>query len=168
MNRLAAIFLMVLIPLSALGEVRIYLLPEVELSGNEVRLGDIAKIEGAEPGKIRELMLPESIYRDTLVDRKEINDFLSGRIPESFFIFGNGVKTHFLLPEKTVIEDEKILLVKKGQSVNLTVRKGPIIIEISGKALGDGYENDDVEIRIKNGRIIKGRALSEGKVAATL
>jgi len=168
MNKLAAVLLIIVIPLTAIGQMRIYLLPEVELNKNDVKLGDIAKIEGEDSGKSGDLLLPKDIYQDSLIDRKEINDFLSGKISESFFIFGNGVKLVFSLPDEITIDQEKVAVIKKGQSVDLIVRKGPIIIEMTGRALKDGYENEDVEVRLKSGRIIKGKALSEGKVSAIL
>jgi len=168
MIKFAAIILAISVPMAAMGQIKIYLLPEVTLSKNVVTLGDIAKIDGLEPSKSSELILLKDMYKDSMVDRQEINDFLSEKLSENYSVFGNGVKIEFNLPEKKIIEPDKVLLIKKGQSVDLVVRKGPIVIELTGKALKNGYENEDVEIRVKNGRVVKGKAVREGRVSAEL
>jgi flagella basal body P-ring formation protein FlgA len=56
---------------------------------------------------------------------------------------------------------------KKGDNVIIVVRKGDITIEMKGKALRDGFENEDAEVRVKSGKLIKGK-ISDGKVIVNL
>ncbi|HOP63076.1 MAG TPA: flagella basal body P-ring formation protein FlgA [Spirochaetota bacterium] len=163
--------LILLIPLSASARVRIYLIPEIECGKQIIVLSDIAKIEGDYVLKAGSLVIPAKLYKDSIVDRRELNNYLSENLTGSYSIFGSGVKLSFRKTEDVIVceeEPEKTDLVKKGQMVELMIKKGNISIEMSGKALSNGTEDDEIDIRLKNGRVLRGRPCGEGRVIVIL
>jgi len=170
MSRLLTI-LFLIIPLSVSARVRIYLIPEVERGEQEVCLADIAKIEGDSVLKAGLLVIPAKLYKDSIVDRSELNKYLSSNLSGSYTIFGSGVKLFLRKPEDVQPREElsvKTDLIKKGQKVELLIKKGSIRIEMSGKALNNGTEDDIIDIRLKNGTMLRGKPCGEGKVTVYL
>ncbi|GEM_PF-776117 len=165
------LLLMLLLPLSASARVSIYLIPEVETYNRSLTLADIAGLEGDLDEQAGLLAIPPSLYKDLIVDRSELNDYLSMSLNRTFTIFGNGVKLSFksnIPDESLVIKDEKPVIVKKGENVDLVIRKKGISIEMSGKSLQNGTEDDEISVRLKNGKILKGKPLGAGRVAVHL
>ncbi len=164
--------LILMLPLSASARVCIYLIPEVEAYNRSLTLSDIASIEGDPAGQAGVLKIPQSLYKDFIVDRSELNDYLSMSLNQTFTIFGNGAKLSFKsnIPDESpvVIKDDKPFIVKKGENVDLVIRKKGISIEMSGKSLQNGTEDDEISVRLKNGKILKGKPLGAGRVAVHL
>lgn len=52
--------------------------------------------------------------------------------------------------------------------IGLLIRKNGIIIEMKGRALNNGAENDEIDIRLSTGKIMKGRITSDKKADVTL
>ncbi len=165
------LILFLLLPLSAMARAKIYLIPEVELSKGEVMLSDIARIEDGSTAKTTSLLIPDSLYNDLIIDHKELNNYLARKIQGSFTIFGSGVKLNFKEPEvvpQIIVKEEKMPVIKKGEIVKLIIRKGKISIEMAGKALKDCSENEEINIRLNNGKVFRGKAFGEKLVTVSL
>lgn len=169
--RKLVLIIILLLPLSALARLNVYLIPEVETDKKSLTLSDIAGIEGRPVLKAGSIVIPETMYKDLFVDRKELNDYLAREISGSFAIYGNGVKLHFKEAEKSLIAEEmeeKPVVVKKGDAVELLIRNKGISIVMTGKAMQNGTVDDEINVRLKNGRTLKGKPLCAGKVAVFL
>lgn len=165
------LLLLLLLPLSASARVNIYLFPEVETDKNNLTLSDIAGIEGDQAEQISAISIPKVLYKDFIVDRKELNDFLAVSLNQAFAIFGNGARLTFKKNETTVsevIKEEKPVIVKKGEYVDLVIKNKGISIEMTGKSLQNGTVDDEINIRLRNGRILKGKPFSTGRVVVNL
>lgn len=165
------IILILLLPLSASARIGIYLIPEVETDKKSLTLSDIAGIDGGQVLKSGSIIIPQSMYKDLIIDRKELNDYLAAELNETFAIFGNGVKLHFKEAENVFcaeVKEEKPVLIKKGETVELLIRNKGISIEMTGRAMQSGTVDDEVNVRLKNGRTFRGKPLGAGKVAVSL
>ena len=60
------------------------------------------------------------------------------------------------------------MVVKKGDYVKLVVRSKGITIEMTGKSLDNGSADDEISVRLKNGKVLRGKPVSEGRVAVLL
>jgi len=170
MNRILCVFFL-LVPLSVSARVNIYLIPEVETDKKNLILSDIASIDDDRITQAGKIIIPQLLYKDCLIDRKELNEHLASIINQSFTIFGNGVKISFKEEENSSLIDtkeEKPVIIKKGDLVELVVRNKKISIEMSGKSLDNGTEDDEISVRLKNGKILKGKPMGSGKVAVIL
>jgi len=153
--------------MNALSYTRIYLMSEVEINKENLVLSDICKMEGDNIDKISNLIIPSGFYDDTIVDNKELYDFLSNNIKEQLFIFGSGVKI-----KKNIIPIEsnltKSILVEKGDMTELSIKKNGITIEIKGKALNSGCEQEEINFKLTTGKIVKGKITSLKKADVIL
>ena len=170
MRRLLFIFFL-FFPLAVVARVTIYIIPEVEIVKKNLTLSDIARIDGDPVCKTGSIIIPQAMYRDFVIDRKELNDFLASELSEVFSVYGNGVKVTFKEEDKylfTASKEVTRFLVKKGETVELIVRNKGISIELTGKSMQNGAKDDEINIRLKNGKILKGKPLEAGKVAVYL
>jgi len=164
------LLLILIFPVTLSARVSIYLIPEVQTYNSSLTLSDIAGIEGEHAEQAGSLAIPQSLYKDFIVDRRELNDFLALSLMQSFAVFGNGVKITFNnKPDDSLsIKTEKPVLVKKGDYVKLVVRSKGITIEMTGKSLDNGTADDEISVRLKNGKVLKGKPVCEGRVAVLL
>ena len=170
MNRIFAILLL-LVPVSVSARTGIYLIPEVETDKTGIVLSDIAGIDGEQLVSTGAIAIPQSMYKDMIIDRKELNDYLAEVLKVNYTVFGNGVKLTFKKAVNDVIKEvkeEKTVLVKKGENVELLVRNRGISIEIRGRAMQSGTEEDEIDVRLKNGKVFRGKPFAAGKVAVRL
>jgi hypothetical protein len=160
-----------LIPLMASARVSIYLIPEVVIENKTIIISDVAIIEGDHDKKIGDMFIPQLLYKDCIIDRQELNIFLASASGQAYTIFGNGVKVRFKEIEQqyfSAMKEEKSVIIKKGELVELVVRKKGIVIEMSGRSLQNGTEDDEISVRLNNGKVLKGKPLGAGKVAVCL
>ena len=170
MNRIIA-SLLLLIPLSVSARTGIYLIPEVETDKTGIILSDIAGIDGDQIVSTGAVPIPQSMYKDMIIDRKELNDYLTEVLKVNYTVFGNGVKLTFKKASSDIIkeeEEEKVVLVKKGENVELLVRNRGISIEVRGRAMQSGTVDDEIDVRLKNGKVFRGKPFAAGKVAVCL
>lgn len=170
MYRIGALLLL-LIPLSVSARINIYLIPEVETDKKEIVLSDIAGIDGDEITAAGKISIPHNMYKDMLIDRSELNGYLASELKGNYAIFGNGVRLNFKKDEIATAQEtkeEKPVLIKKGDNVDLVIRNKGISIELRGRAMQGGTEDDEIDVRLKNGKIFKGRPFESGKVAVNL
>lgn len=161
-----ALLAVILLQISGFSAVRVYLISETEISRENLLVSDICKLEADRPEKIQGLVIPESLYSDSIVDREELFTLLSNSTEESVSIFGSGVRVtkKIIIPEqKSEIVAEKPVLVKKGELVELSYRKNGITIELKGKALNKGCADDEIDFRLSTGKVVKGKIVSVRK-----
>jgi len=133
---------------------------EAEISKENLILSDICKMEGDDISLLSNIVISQEMYSDSIVDNKELLDFLSSSTDKKVFIFGSGVKVK-KNPVKKAIEIVKPLLVQKNDLVNLSIKNNSITIEMKGKALSSGAEKDEIDFKLSTGKIVKGRITSE-------
>jgi len=146
---------------------RIYLISDAEISKENLIVSDICKMEGANLDHISNLVISPDLYRDNVVDAKELYDFLSLTLNDKLFIFGSGVR----ITKKTLIKEidlEKTIVIQNGDFVDLSIKKMVLLLKLKGKALKSGCENDEINLRLSTGKIVKGRIISLKKVDVIL
>ena len=135
--------------------IRVYMLPMAEITGHDIFVRDICKLEG--PGAVRILncIIPPELYNDNIIDKEELKTFLSSDPGENISVFGNGTKIIF--SEKNVVKDteQQLFTIKKGETVRVEMKNGNIIIVLQGKSLDNGSIDDQVDVKLKNGKKVR-------------
>lgn len=164
-----AIIILILLAYQVPGSAytRIYLMSEAEVTGKNVYVSDICKMEGDSTNLISGLAIPPDLYSDNIIDNSELFDFLSRSIDRQLFIFGSGIKIKRCVKAE-VAEPVKVLLIEKGKTVDLSIRKNGIIIEMKGRAMESGFGKDEIEFRLTTGKVVKGRIISEKRADVNL
>jgi hypothetical protein len=155
---------------AAPAETNIYLVSRVETAG-PVTLGDIARVDGGRNAvALRRTPIAAELYSDGFVDRGELEKLLAGSAPEALFIYGNAVKV--LRVQKTDAEDAKDegggLLVNRGDTVGVSVRNRGIVIRITGSAMEDGKKGDEITIRVRGNRTLRGKIIDKRVVESCM
>ncbi len=153
--------------------VSVYLISRAEL-GTAPVLGDVASID-AEPGlrkALLDLAIPEKALVDGFVDRREVEDLLAVAAREGVLVYGNAVRVNRTVKDEPAAAEESAVvserLVRAGDAVNVRVKKNGIIIELSGSALENGARGDEVAVKLKSTRTLKGRVVQKGLVELAL
>ena len=166
----ASITLLLLFPLSSDGfsYTRIYLMSDVTVNTEDVRVSDICKTDGDNTGLVSDMIIPHALYIDKIIDNKELLDFLNSNLNEKVFVFGTGVKIKHTFNFKSKQNQNhdkaslvKPTLIKRGDTLTLFIRKNGIIIEVQGKALSNGDARDEVNFKLLSGKVIKGKIISD-------
>ncbi|HPS59533.1 MAG TPA: flagellar basal body P-ring formation chaperone FlgA [Spirochaetota bacterium] len=135
--------------------VRVYMLPEAVISGNDVYVRDICKIEGTDSAKYLELAIPAADFGDNIIDRAELERFMKSCFNETVSVFGNGTMITWNIEQDVKNEINKNRVVKRGDSVQVVVNSGNITIRLTGRSLSDGAVNDEVEVKLAGGKKIR-------------
>ena len=135
--------------------VRVYMLPEVVISGNDVYVQDICKIEGAGSAKYLELAIPAAYFADNIIDRAELERFMKSCFNDDLSVFGNGTMISWDRQNESRKTVYKERVIKRGDPVQVVVNTGNITIRLTGKSLSDGAVNDEVEIKLAGGKRIR-------------
>lgn len=164
----ALIFITIIcLNIDAAAYTRIYLLSDIDLEKANLLVSDICKMEGDNISLISDMVISPELYSDGLIENKELLDLLSPKLNGKLFIFGSGVQVR-----KKIINPESVktvnILIKKGQTIGLLIRKNGITIEMKGKALSNGSENDEIDIKLPTGAVLKGRITSDKKADISL
>ena len=166
-NAFFILFFLLYFQVNGLSYTRIYLISEAEINKENLILSDICKMEGDSVDLISGLVISPELYKDSIVDNKELHDFLSSRIDKNLFIFGSGVKIKKISINNEVVS-EKSVLVEKGDMVELAISRNGITIEMKGKALNKGSEKDEINFRLSTGKVVKGKIISVKKADIVL
>ncbi|HSV95886.1 MAG TPA: flagella basal body P-ring formation protein FlgA [Spirochaetota bacterium] len=151
----------------------VYLVSRAELS-KAPALGDVASIDAA-PG-IRNMLLnlaiPEKALSDGYVDRREVEDLLAAAVSEGVLVYGNAVRVNRMVREEPAAQEGSAVvseqLVRTGDAVNVRVKNNGIIIELSGNALQGGARGDEVAVKLKGNRTLKGRVVQKSLIELAL
>lgn len=161
-----------LVPLKA--DVKLYLIPRVFKGPGELRVMDIARIEGDRKDVEavgREVIL-KSCYSDGMVDRSELYQIVREVTGGFVFIYGSASRiSDGSIPRESNVSETKgsaVDLVKKGDRVKVVVIKKRMRVEVTGRATGNGSEGDEIEVKLMNNRSIRGRITGKGRVEIIL
>lgn len=135
--------------------IRVYMLPQAEITGREIFVGDICKIEGPGAGRFLGFTIPPVLYSDSIIDKEELKNILSSVSGENISVFGNG--TMIIFSEGTVVKDtsQQLLSIRKGETVRVEMKNGNIIIVLQGKSLDNGSIDDQIDVKLKNGKKVR-------------
>ena len=154
-----ALLLLFFLELNVFSYTRVYLMSDVTINKEDVKVSDISKVEGDNADFILDIIIPPELYIDKIIDNKRLFDFLNSNLSERVFVFGTGVKIkHNFKNKKSEIDPP---LVKRGDVITLSVRKNGITIEIKGKALSNGSAKDEVNFKLSSGKVLKGKIIAE-------
>ncbi len=153
------LFFLLFLQMDLLSYTRIYLMSEAETDKENLTLSDICKMDGDDINLISNIIISPELYRDNIVDSKELLELLSVKTEIKVQIFGSGVTVKKII--KKEIEIVKPVIIHKNDLVRLLIKNNSITIEIKGKALNSGSEMDEIEFKLSTGKVIKGRITSE-------
>ncbi len=159
----AVLSMLCVFPGNALAEVNVYLVSCVETEGS-LTLGDIARIDSDREtaAKLRALPVKQELYQDGYVDRKELEQLLGSSTTETVFIYGSAVRITQIEKKNPGEETADMaaadaVQIRKGDSVGITFRNRGILVHLSGSAMQDGKIGDEITVRIKGNRTLKGK-----------
>lgn len=154
-----AVILVLVFHAMGFGKTRIYLLSDVKIDRENLMVSDICKMEGDDTAIISNLVISPELYRDSIIDNKELFNFLSLTINKELYIFGTGVK----ITKNIKSAEHKLketVFIERGELTELSIKNNGITIEIKGKALERGCLNDEINFKLSTGKIIKGKVIS--------
>lgn len=157
----------------AFAVVSVYLVSRAEL-GEAPVLGDVASIDGPPEARkaLLSLSLPEKLLADGYVDRREVEELAAAVADEVVLVYGNAARVSRKAKEDAVPSGDRAaeieFLVAAGEAALVRVKKNGIVIELSGSALENGASGDEVTVRLKGNRTLKGRVVEKGLVELTL
>jgi hypothetical protein len=156
----------------AYADVNIFLLPKVDAADDNITLGDLAKIECDEScvKTLSAIAIERYLYKDGLVDRREIIELLNGKVDEPFTVYGNAVRIIKKDPlKKEAAPDSKLKnSVISGELVDIIVRTNGIVLQLSGTALQDGKTGETVKVMLRGNRRVRGRIAEKSLVEVSL
>ena len=135
--------------------VKVYMLPEAVVSGDDVYISDICRIEGPGSSRYLKIAIPAADYADKIIDRNELERFMKSCFNEKIIVFGNGTmitREPEAEPGKSPVKE---MAVRRGDSVRVVMNSGNITIKLAGRSLADGAINDEIEIRLQSGKRIR-------------
>ena len=149
------------------ADVKIYLYPNVKISGAELHVGDIGFVEGSSEGaeKMRECVIDRKYFCDAIVDRKELIEIASGEIDEPFIVIGSAVK---LMEADGAEKAEREVLVYKGDRVEVVLARRGIVLEFSGVIQADAAKGERVVVDMGKKGCVKGVLSADKKVEVHL
>ncbi|MCL1864620.1 MAG: flagella basal body P-ring formation protein FlgA [Spirochaetes bacterium] len=160
-NGIIALLLLFIFSSNGFAYTRLYLMSDVTVNSENVKISDICKVEGDNVDEILDIIIPPELYIDKMIDNKRLYDFLNSNLNEKVFVFGTGVKIKHNFNLKNRQDSVKPVLVKRGDMITLSIRKNAITIEVKGKALNNGCEKDEVNFKLSSGKVLKGKIISE-------
>ncbi|MFA5518199.1 MAG: flagella basal body P-ring formation protein FlgA [Spirochaetota bacterium] len=143
---------------------KIYLLPEVEKSGADLKLSDIAIIEGKDSGLLSNIDISGIAEKKGLIDKREIHGIITDMGFSGFVIYGNGVRISNNKITEVFLKPEKDFIIQKGDPVKISVIKNGITVELQGKSLSSVSIGEGVKVRVNKNRVLTGTAASKGQV----
>ena len=148
---------------------KIYLLPEVHIDNESLRMSDIAIIEGPDASSIYDLEIPGYYAKKTgIIDKSKVYDIISGSGYTGFVIFGNGVRINIPKKNYSLSGIKKEYAVKKGELVDLIVLKNGVKIEIKGEALSSGEIGETIKVKSGKKKVLNGTVAGKRRVVLEL
>ncbi len=160
---------------AAYGEIKLFLRPKV-IAVNDLLLSDIASVEAgqANADNINKIIIESSAYSDGYIEKRELASLLKRYTDENIIIYGNAVKVFIdgqhseLIPD---IQQNQIndFILRKGDRVDIVVKKNGISILLKGTAVNEGKINDEVSIKLEDksgilSKLVKGKVKSRDLV----
>jgi len=160
------------------ADIKIFLFHRIESTEDNIALRNVAHVFGNSVSldEIRGITISEELYSDGYIDRRELGELLRKKTNDSVYIIGNAVRivrTDLDLELRAEDTCAGGVLVRKGEVVNLIVRKKGISIRLIGKAMEDRREGEEINVKMRSSRgrgskIVKGRVKGCGEVEKIL
>ena len=163
-------FIIIFFSVSLSAEVRIYLLPKVEISNDDVRLLDIAKVYGSgnDVISLNEIKISKDIYSDGFIEKSELLKIFKKNLNYSVIIYGSAVKIKFAANENIDKIGKPGFLVKKGDIIFFVVNNRGIRIEVKGVAMKNGRLGEVIQVKLKNRVRVRGKVINSKTVVRGL
>jgi hypothetical protein len=151
------------------AEIKIFLHPRSVAASNLI-LGDIASIEADQliSDNIKNITIEQSLYSDGYIDKKEIALLLKQYTNDNFSIYGNAVRvTNDLQDDLYNTADQydpAVILLRKGDRVNIIIKRNGISLMLKGTAIDDGKINDEIAVKLDNKAGALHRATVKGRI----
>jgi hypothetical protein len=101
-----------------------------------------------------------------------VEELVAAAAGDVVLVYGNAARVSRTVKEEAAGVDEKTadveLLVTAGEPVGVRVKKNGIVIELSGNALENGAAGDEVAVKLKGNRTLKGRVVRKNLVELAL
>ena len=148
---LSIVFSLLAAPL-AFAEMHIYMYSSAQMSTDELRVKDIAFVDGPEDecSSVREIVIGDILLTDTYVDRRELSLLLRKHGIENFFIYGSSAKVSSFFAADI---SNSTPAIKSGDKVKVVVTRKNIKLELTGSALKNANIGDRVVVRCGDKRI---------------
>lgn len=168
-------FFIVFIEHTAYCDIRLFLFPKITTDNNDIFLKDVALVEGnnTDIEKIKNTKIKKEIYSDGYIDRKEILSVLKNNTDDNIFIIGNAVRVFNNATNIIYVENQPSEpVIKKGDNVNVIVKKNGISVILRGTAVSDGKIDDEVSVKLEKRsnyfKLVKGIIKSKDYVEVNL
>jgi hypothetical protein len=160
----AAVFLifLYLVPHSVYAMIKVFLLPRVVHEGKALQVQDVANVTGdlILLDKIKNTVIEPEIYKDGFIERKELFELLKKSTAVSPLIFGSAVRVvpagDSALTPTTDQASREQTFIKKGDTVDVIIRRKNISIEMIGVSMVDATEGETVTVELQNRKQVKG------------
>lgn len=146
---------------SVFAEVVVLLLPRAAAVGS-LRVRDLARVDALDRvrGAVENIEVPEKLYQDGYLDRREIGELIRAHVKDLVLIYGNAVKISAkegnAARGKKAGSSSKHPVIKSGEQVNIVVRKNGISVLLTGTALGSGKVGETLSVRLKDAKKLNG------------
>ena len=173
-NAFITVLLLLFIGEGAAADVRLFLKPAVTTEQATLYLRDIARIDGSASikSRIQDILIPESLFRDGYIDRKEIGILIRNQTDEVVLIFGSAVRIYEngRSSETAIFTEDKssIYSIRSGDRITVVVKKHGISVKAVGTALEDGRLGEFIKVKLKNTGICRGIVSGRREVKVVL
>lgn len=171
MKYLIITFLLVFLPLRVFADVKLFLYSKAIVKAEGLLLKDLARIEGKRDviKNIYNIKINEKLYQDRYVDSNELYKILKTNLKCNLYVFGNSVH---ILNDKTELTKNNnkpsIVRIKKGDTVNVIIKRKGISIEVIGESLVDAKVGDSVMVDLNQNKKLRGTLKSDKIVEVVL
>lgn len=143
------------------ADISVYLNPRVEKK-NSIIVNSLGIIEGSGiTDEIRNTVIPVKLYKDGYIDQNEIRFFLKEISGIEPVVYGTAIR--IIEQKKNTAEESRDEIVKKNDTLIVTMQKGRIKITFSGRAMSSSSLHNIIPVKLKNNKIIKVKVLSSGR-----
>ena len=158
--------LLILIPALEAAPVNIFLKSHVEFPGGDLRIKDVASVEGdASTAKIiAEIAIDSGLYSDGYISRSELRSAISREYEGGMIIYGSGVRIESVSEKNITRNPGSAVVINGGRSVRAVLDRPNIRIEQRGTALRHGRQGDIIPVRLNSGKVISGRVIDSERV----
>jgi hypothetical protein len=148
---------------------------KVITNNDRLIIKDVAVVEGnnSDIEKIKNIQIDKDIYSDGYIDKKEILLLLKNNTEDTIFIFGNAIR--ILTHDQHINNSENDApdsVIKKGDSVNIVIKKNGISVILRGIAVNEGKIDEEVVVKIEKKtnttKLVKGKIKNRDLIEVNL
>ncbi|MBN1500947.1 MAG: flagella basal body P-ring formation protein FlgA [Spirochaetes bacterium] len=161
MKKLLMVILFLAVSDLCSADFKIFLYSQHKIKSDKLYLKDVASFSRKD---IMETEIPLAVYEDGFVDKREIMDLVKSVTDETFFIYGSAVR---ILPDSQVNDVRNQFYVRRGDTVDILIKRKSISIEMIGKVLINARIGQKVNVEVDNKKILNG-ILKEGKLVEVI